>query len=168
MNEKLVRELVESINRLAATNPTGPAVGARANEIFAKVNAVKTASVRREVAPARREIAVDNPSIVDQIDKMRSAAVVPASNYGRVVSILDGLRHAALLAGRPQNAAMRPQIASIVRKMAGVFKDIDTVQDLDKPLETIEKAVHGLYGDQSKNSCYYFDRRGKGHHGEAE
>jgi hypothetical protein len=168
MSEKLVQELVESINRLAATDPQGPAVGERVNAVFTKVGQVKSATAEREVAPAKSETVVDNPTVVEQIDKMRSAAAVPAANYGRVVSILDGLRHAALLASRPQNAAVRPQIVSIVKKMAGVFKEIDTVQDLDKPLEQIESAVHGLYGNQSDNSCYYFDRRGKGHHGEAE
>jgi len=166
MSGKLVQELVESINRLAATDPAGPKVGERVNEVFAMVGQIKSATAQRVVAPARSETVVDNPSVIEQIDRMRSAAVVPASRYGRVVSILDGLRHAALLASRPQNAVVRPRIAEIVKKMAGVFKDIDTVQDLDKPLEQIEKAVHGLYGDQAKNSTYYFERRGKGHHSE--
>lgn len=165
MSEKLVQELAESINRLAATDPAGSKVGERVNEVFVKVGQIKTATAEREVAPAKREMVVDNPTVVEQIDRMRSAAAVPAANYGRVVSILDGLRHAALLAARPQNAAVRPRIAEIVRKMAGVFKDIDTVQDLNKPLEQIEKAVHGLYGDQSKNATFYFERRGKGNHG---
>ena len=168
MSDKLIQELAESVNRLAATDPTGPTVGDRVGEVFTKIGQIKTATAQREVAPAKSETVVDNLTVVDQIDKMRAAAVVPASNYGRVVSILDGLRHAALLASRPQNAAVRPQIASIVKKMAGVFKDIDTVQDLDKPLEQIEKAVHGLYGDQGKNATFYFERRGKGHHGEAD
>lgn len=163
MSEKLVQELVESVNRLAATDPTGPKTEERSREVFAMAGQLR-AALTREVAPAKSEFVVNNPTVVDQIDRMRAAAVVPAANYGRIVSILDGLRHAALLAGRPQNAPVRPRIAEIVKKMAGVFKDIDTVQDLDKPLEQIEKAVHGLYGDQSSNSCFYFDRRGKGHH----
>jgi hypothetical protein len=36
MSEKLVQELVESINRLAATDPQGPAVGERVNAVFTK------------------------------------------------------------------------------------------------------------------------------------
>lgn len=102
--------------------------------------------------------------IGEQVRKLKSAAIVPARNYARIVSILTGLERATEIAKRPQYAAVRPRIATIVEKVAGVFECVDTVADLDKPLEQIEKAVHGLYGDQSKNSTYYFDRRGKGHH----
>jgi hypothetical protein len=176
MNENLIQKLAESVNRLAATNPTNPVVGNRVNEVFALAKQMRTALEPvddRSVAPAQSEFVVDNPpvdAVVEQIDQMRASAVRPATNYGRMVAILDGLRHAALLAQRPQNAAMRPHISAIVNKVAGVFKDVDTVQDLDKPLEQIEKAVHSLYGDQSKNSTYYFGRRGKGGHsvGESE
>jgi hypothetical protein len=171
MNENLVRELVESVNRLAATNPVNHVVSKRVQEVFALTKQIRTALEpvsERQVAPAHSEFVVDNPpvdAVVEQIDQMRASAVRPATNYGRMVAVLDGLRHAALLAQRPQNAAVRPRISAIVSKVAGVFKDIDTVQDLDKPLEQIEKAVHSLYGNQSSNSSYYFGRRGKGGHG---
>ena len=102
--------------------------------------------------------------IGQQVKKLKSAAEPAARNYARIVSILAGLQRATEIAKRPQFAALRPRIALIVQKTAGVFESVDTVEDLDKPLETIEKAVHGLYGDQSANSTYYFDRRGKGHH----
>lgn len=100
----------------------------------------------------------------DQIENLRSAAMLPASNYRRIVSIATGLRNAWELAKRPQNASIRPRVAALVEKVAGVFAEVDTTKDLDKPLEAIEKAVHGLYGDQSKNSMPFFERRGKGHH----
>ncbi len=109
-----------------------------------------------------REDEVDH--LKEQISKLHSAASVPLKNYQRVLSILEGLKTATELASRPQNAALRPKIAGVIEKVAGVFSEVDTTEDLDKPLEAIEKAVHGLYGDQSKNSTYYFDRRGKGHH----
>ena len=101
-----------------------------------------------------------------QISKLQQAAEIPSNNYMRIVEILKGLSVAAKACERPQYAALRPRISSIIEKVAGVFSEVDTVQDLDKPLEAIEKAVHGLYGDQSKNSTFYFDRRGKGHHSE--
>lgn len=166
MSDKFVQEVVESVHRLAATDPSSSSVEARAREVFAKVAQLKTPE--RKVAPARSETQVDNPSIVQQIDKMRSAAAMPAENYSRVVSILDGLRHAAVLAERPQNATVRPRIAEIVKKVAGLFAEVDTVKDMDKPLQQIEKAVHGLYGNQSSNSTYYFERRGKGGHSSGE
>lgn len=171
MSKQLTQELVESVNRLAATDPTNDVVGNRVQEVFLNVKKIREASdptSDRPVAPTHSEFVVENApaeSIIDQIDQMRSAAARPAANYGRMISILDGLRHAAALAQRPQNAAVRPRIAEIVNKVAGVFQQVDTVQDLDKPLEQIEKAVHALYGNQSANSTYYFDRRGKGNHG---
>lgn len=166
MNEKLIQELSASIHRMAATDPASDLVEARVKDVFQKVANVKAsiAAGEREIAPARSETIVENPSVIEHIDQMRAAAAVPAANYGRIVSLLDGLRHAALLASRPQHAAVRPRISSIVQKVAGIFAEIDTVEDLNKPLEQIEKAVHALYGDQGKNGCFYFERRGKGHH----
>jgi len=109
----------------------------------------------------------DLEAIGDQIKKLHSAAAVPARNYQRMASILAGLHRAHEASARPAHAHLRPRIAGIIEKVAGVFAEIDTVQDLDKPLEAIEKAVHGLYGDQGKNATFYFERRNKGHHGEA-
>jgi hypothetical protein len=168
MSDMTVKELSESIHRLAATELDDSKLEERVREVITKVSQLKTAVVtvspQRHITPAKTSFNVENLSVIGQIDEMRRAAVGPAENYGRVVSILDGLRHIALLAERPQNVAVRPRIAEIVKKVAGVFAQVDTVQDLNKPLEQIEKAVHSLYGNQSSNSCYYFDRRGKGHH----
>ena len=95
---------------------------------------------------------------------MKAAAAVPARNYQRIVRIIDGLDKAHRLASRPQNVGVRPRIVDLFRKTAGVFAEVDTVQDLDKPLEAIEKAVHSLYGDQNSPNTYNFESRGKGHH----
>ena len=103
-----------------------------------------------------------------QISKLQMAAEIPANNYMRVVEIFKGLSRAAQACERPQYAALRPRIAAIVEKVAGVFSEVDTVQDLDKPLAQIESAVHSLYGDQSKNNTYMFNRRNKGHHSESD
>ncbi|KKL50105.1 hypothetical protein LCGC14_2308870, partial [marine sediment metagenome] len=83
----------------------------------------------------------------------------------RILAITDRLRDVWTTASKPHNAAVRPRVARLVQQVAGVFAEVDTVKDLDKPLEQIEKAIHGLYGpDQSANSAFYFGRRGKGHH----
>ena len=100
----------------------------------------------------------------EEISRLKSAAEIPASNYTRIVSILDGLHRAAVAASRPQNAHLATQLRDVTAKVAGLFQEVDTTEDLNKPLEAIEKAVEGLYGDQSKNDTYYFTRRGKGHH----
>lgn len=102
----------------------------------------------------------------DQISKLHQAAIVPLKNYRRIASITESLARVVDLSSRPQNAAMRPHVAKVIEKVAGVFREVDTVEDLEKPLEQIEKAVASLYGDQSSNSSLFFERRGKGHHGE--
>lgn len=168
-------ELVESINRLAATDPNGSMVDERVMEVLSKIAQVRTALDPAPSAPSAPPtsqpepaptVTIEEPaSVIDQIDAIRSAAAAPAERYNRVVSIMDGLRHAALLAQRPQNAAIRPRVASIVEKIAGVFAEIDTVKDLDKPLEQIESAVHSLYNGGKLNSpkTYMFEQRGVGH-----
>jgi hypothetical protein len=158
---------VATAQRLAQMDPQAEAVGRTVDELESNIALLrseveKPAGEKNSFGDHSRKVDIEN--LGNQIDKLRSAAFVPASNYKRIVSILTGLKNACVAAQKPQNAALRPQIATIVEKVAGVFAEVDTVQDLDKPLEAIEKAVHGLYGDQSKNSTYYFDRRGKGHH----
>lgn len=178
MSKELLQELVNSVNRLAASTPGSPEIEKRVHDVYSQAKQIRSALgpeiqiPERPMAPTQSETQIcdhvcdqnEGASVVDAIDQMRSMAAGPAAKYGRMISILDGIRHAAVLAERPQNAAVRPRIALIVKKLAGVFKDIDTVQDLDKPLEQIEKAVHSLYGNQSKNDTYMFERRGKGHH----
>lgn len=98
-----------------------------------------------------------------QIETLKNAADMPAKNYVKISSICAGLSRALDIASRPQYSEIRPRIALIVEKVAGIFAEVDTTKDLEKPLEQIEKAVHSLYGDQSKNSNFYLERRGKGH-----
>ena len=97
----------------------------------------------------------------EQISRLKAAAMVPAANYRRIVGILGDLSRVATIAERPQNAPIRPKLAAVVAKLAGAFSEVDTVEDLDRPLSEIEKAVHSLYGDQSSNHCYMFEARGK-------
>jgi hypothetical protein len=98
-----------------------------------------------------------------EISRLKSAAETPANNYKRMVSILEGLHRAAVACGRPQNRHLTPRVRDITVKVAGLFQEVDTTEDLNKPLEQIEKAVESLYGDQSKNSTWY-GLSGKGHH----
>jgi len=105
----------------------------------------------------------DLSSLKEQVNKLHEAAVLPMRNYQRIASILEGLKRVIAIAERPQNAEIRPRIASVVKKVAGAFAEIDTIEDLDKPLAQIESAVHKLYGDQSLNKSMYPHRHGKGH-----
>ncbi len=170
--ESGLKQLVATAHRLAETDPQSEAVQRVVDELQAQVQWLgqieKPTGYKANEDFGANSLKNDISFIGDQVKRLKSAAEPAARNYNRIVSILSGLQRATEVAKRPQYAALRPRIALIVEKVAGVFKDVDTVEDLDKPLESIEKAVHGLYGKQSDNATYYFDRRGKGHHKDTE
>jgi hypothetical protein len=150
---------------LAETDPQSEAVTRTVQNLQNQVGLLNELARDDKDSPWGADSIKDDVAVIgEQIKKLRSAAAVPASNYRRIVDITDKLREAWHVASKPQNAQVRPRVARLIQKVAGVFAEVDTVQDLDKPLEAIEKAVHGLYGDQSLNSTYYLGRRGKGHH----
>jgi len=164
------RNIVALSRRLAESDPQDEAVARTVKELQEQVQWMNQIEKPGGFKGSFGENSYKNDIsfIGEQVKKLHSAAVVPARNYQRMVAILAGLGRAVQVASRPQNAELRPRVAECVRQVAGIFSKIDTTEELDKPLEAIEKAVHGLYGDQSKNGTYYFDRRGKGHHDEKE
>src|SRR5271163_2208540 len=166
-----LRTITATARRLAESDPQSEAIQRTVDELQAQVKWLgqieKPTGYKNkgEFGSFGENSMKDDISFIgEQVKKLKSAAEPAARNYTRIVSILAGLQRAVEIAKRPQYAALRPRIALIVQKTAGIFQEVDTVEDIDKPLEQIEKAVHGLYGDQSKNSTYYFDRRNKGHH----
>lgn len=161
-----MKTILASVRKLAQMDPQDAAVDATVEELRANVSLISEKAGDSEDGHAKDSMKDDVSFINDQISKLHAAASAPARNYQRVLAIVAGLARAAKAAEQPRNAAVRPRIAGLVAKVAGVFAQIDMVEDLDKPLEAIEKAVHSLYGDQSKNSTFYLGRRGKGHQGE--
>lgn len=164
------RKLVAVVKRLAQMDPQDEAVARTVqvlnNEVMLLKNEVeKPAGYKGSFGEASNKD--DFKAIGEQIKKLHSAAAIPARNYARMMSILAGLHRAHEASGRPVYAHLRPRISAIIKKVAGIFAEVDTTQDLSKPLEDIERAVHALYGNQSSNKTYYFERRNKGHHGEA-
>ncbi len=162
-----LKKLVAATRRLAQMDPQDEAVKATADELKSEIDLVTKEVEKPAGAPGsfgEKSLKDDAAFVADQISQLKAAAERPARNYARIFNILKGLHQAAELAKRPQYAAVRPRIATITEKVAGLFAEVDTVADLDKPLEQIEKAVHGLYGQQDKNATFYLDRRGKGHH----
>lgn len=155
-----IRTVIATVKKLAQMDPGDAAVEATVDGLAGQAAALGE-QPREASAPAS-----DMSLVRGQIAKLQAAASAPLRNYRRISAILDGLARAAAAAEQPRYADRRQRIATIAQKVAGLFAEVDTVQDLDKPLEQIEKAVHGLYGDQSKNSTFYLGRRGKGHHGE--
>ena len=162
-----LKKLVATTKRLAQMDPQDEAVKATAEELKSEIDLAAKEVEKPAGAPGsfgEQSLKDDASFVADQISQLKAACERPARNYARMYNILKGLHQAAEVAKRPQYAALRPRLAQITEKVAGLFAEVDTVEDLDKPLEQIEKAVHGLYGDQSKNSTFYLDRRGKGHH----
>jgi len=152
-----IQQIKTASDQLAALEPSSEKVPKLVEAIHAHVN----------LLAAEEPPPVNMAALKTELDQLHQAALLPAQNYRRIANICHELIRIHHLAAQPQNAAVRPQFANLITKVAGIFAEIDTVADLDKPLEEIEKAVHKLYGpDQSKNSMPYFERRGKGHHSE--
>lgn len=163
--ETVVKNLLASSRRLAEMDPQDEAVARTVAEMGEHTKLLGELATKDKSSPwGAQSMKDDIDAIGDQIKRLKAAAAIPAANYRRMFDILSSMEKVWAVAARPQNASVRPKVAAMMRKVAGVFAEVDTVQDLDKPLDAIEKAIHSLYGDQSSNSIYYFDRRGKGHH----
>lgn len=162
--ETALKNAVAASSRLAETDPQDESVARVMKHLQDQVGLLKE-QAREDRGWGKDSMENDIEFIGNQIQKLKAAAATPMRNYQRIVNICDGLAKAAVSARHPENAGVRPQIAGVVKRVAGIFSEVDTVEDLDKPLEQIEKAVHALYGDQSRNDVYYFERRNKGHHG---
>lgn len=165
MSHPDIKKIQAASRRLAEMDPQDEAVG-RTVDYIQKQTGLLAELANKDRGWGEKSMKDDIERINSQLKKLKSAAIVPAQNYQRILRILDGLEKAHRLASRPQNVHVRPRIVDVIKRTAGVFAEVDTVQDLDKPLEAIEKAVHALYGDQSKNDTWYFERKNKGHHSE--
>jgi hypothetical protein len=154
-NIKKVSSLVSNLSKM---NPLDP-------EIVGVVERIAS-----ELDAPSQEVAANLDVLMAQVEKLHTAAVVPASNYSKVASITNGIAQAIELSRRPQYASVRPRIANIVQRLAGIFSECDLAEDMSAhTLEEIEQAVHKLYsnGALNKPNTYYFQARGKGHHGQA-
>lgn len=161
--ETAIKNITAASRRLAEADPQDVAIQGTIDELQSQVALLNKLAHTDSLGQDSTQD--DSEFIGEQIKNLKAAASVPARNYAKIVSICDDLREVVLASRRPENAAIRPKLATIVKKVAGVFSEVDTVDDLDKPLAQIEKAVHALYGDQSSNQSFYFERRNKGHHG---
>jgi len=160
-----LKNLIATSKRLAETDPHDEAVKQIVTDLQEQAKQLgEQAREDTKGSWGEKSMKDDIEFIGDQISKLKSAAKIPLKNYQRIIKILEGVETIHKLAARPQNAAVRPHIATIVQKMAGVFAEVDTTADLDKPLEQIEKAVAAIYKDQSKNSTYYFERKNLKNH----
>jgi len=151
------RRLAAAIGTLSKLNPLDP----------------KVASVVSDIESMTRVSSsdVDLSGVKKEIARLHQAAAVPAKNYARVMSIMAGLNKAVDIANQERYASLRPQIARLVTKVAGIFSLCDTADELSAhSLEEIESAVHKLYSGGKLNDpdTYNFSARGKGHHSKAE
>jgi hypothetical protein len=169
MSSSNLRSVFLSIRRLASADPMDPKIPQFVAALRQRISSLSPESPPvDDTSPQASPVPETFEEVQNQIASLHKATSVPARNYSRMTNILAGLNRAAALAARPQNKDARPRITRIAERVAGLFAEIDTVEDLDKPLSEIEKAVHSLYGDQSKNDVEMFDRRGKGHHSKLE
>ena len=165
-----IRQVIATTKKLAQMDPQDEAVEATVKELQEVSSQLGEQMREDKNSPAGTQSMKDDMNMIgEQIDKLHSAAIKPAANYARIVAILGGLKRAVMAAQRPQNAAVRPKLASVVDKVAGIFAEIDTTDDLDRPLSEIERAVHSLYGQrggelgQSANKVYCHGLAEKGH-----
>lgn len=115
-----------------------------------------------------KPLAGDPDTLLQEVRTLHKAATVPAKNYARVASITSDLARAIEISRRPQYAALRPHIANILQRLAGIFAQVDLAEDISShTLEEIETAVHKLYsnGAQNKPNTFNFEARGVGHRG---
>lgn len=87
--------------------------------------------------------------------QLKAAAEIPAKNFARIALICGHLDRAADLARRPQYASIRPRLATITKKVAGFFADVDTNVDLDIQLASLETAIQALYSDKNRSASAY-------------
>ncbi len=161
-----MKSLISTVRKLANMDPQSEAVTDTVQELQEEIKVISEQASEAEESFGKESMKDDIGFIHSQIDTLHSASTHNAKIYSKISSILETLKKAVAATERRSDVKARRTLASSVHKLAGIFQQVDTVEDLDKPLEQIEKAVHSVYGDQSKNSTYYFDRRGKGHHGE--
>ena len=164
-----IKRIASLINKLSSADPLDAEVAALTEEIASELEAAGMNELSESKAPVHMEVPVHSEpdSLMEQVASLHSAATIPAKNYARVASITSGLARAVEISRRPQYAAVRPRIAKIVSKLAGIFSEVDLAEDVSaRSLEEIERMVHSLYsnGAQNKPSTYDFVARGKGHH----
>lgn len=147
------RNLIATVDTLRKLNPLDPAVVKVSTELAGLLGGAANG--------------VDVNALSAQVKRLHAAAAVPAKNYGRILSIATGLNRAVELS-RNSDEATKAKIASLIKKVAGIFAECDTADELSsKSLAEIEAAVHRLYnnGKQNDPHTYDFVDRGAGHHG---
>jgi hypothetical protein len=149
-----LKNIVASVKALNSMDPRDPSI-------------VRLASDLANHAGSATNENVDADFLSNQVKRLAAAAATPAENYSRIMSIAGDLEKAIEISRRPQNAAIRPKIAGLVEKIAGIFAECDTAADLSKhSLEEIQAAVHKLYrgGKMNDPETYNFQSSGRGHH----
>jgi len=150
--ENSIKNIIASVKALNEMNPNDP-------KIVKVINGLVAHTASTEVQN------VDVEFLSKQVNRLASAAATPAENYARILRISGTLGRALEISRRPQYAHMRPQIASFVERVAGIFAECDTAAELSKhSLDEIQSAVEKLYGDQNDPKTYNFVQRGRGHH----
>lgn len=145
------RQIIAAVGALRKMNPADPRVEKISSDLVSALQPVQTVSV---------------DGIRSEIARLHKAAATPAKNYTKILSIATGLDRAVSLS-RTADPAVQAKLAALVQKVAGIFAECDTADELaSHTLDEIQAAVHRLYnnGKQNDPHTYDFVQRGAGHH----
>jgi type I site-specific restriction endonuclease len=162
--QESVKILVASTQRLAEMDPKDDAIARSVKNLEQQVSMLRE-QLKGSRSWSKNSMEHDIEFLQEEIKRLRSAAEIPLNNWKRINTIIEGLQRVAALASRPQNSELAPKIKELTIKIAGLFQEVDTSADLDRPLEQIQDAVSKLYGpDLNDPMAYMFEKRNKGHH----
>jgi F0F1-type ATP synthase alpha subunit len=169
-HESIVSDLVASSRRLAGMTPESSQEEAIKRTVDGMKRQVDV--IREQMGEAQKgsfvkdTMADDIDALKHQMQVLHHAAERPARNYQKIISIIAGVNRLLDAVSRAENAHLRPRAVQVATKIAGIFAEVDTAEDLDVPLEKIETAVHKLYNNGKLNDpkSYNFSQTGRGHH----
>jgi hypothetical protein len=104
-----VKSIIAAVYELKNTDPTNPATVGAVDNLLERV-------AHEEL----RDVSVG--FLKDQVQRLQVAAATPARNYTRILSIASALDRAVQVASKSEDQAMKAKIASIIQKVAGIFR----------------------------------------------
>jgi hypothetical protein len=160
-----IKQILASSVKLAESDPQDEAVARAVKGLESQVSILRD-QMKGSRSWSKDSMQSDIDSLGNQISRLKKAAEIPAKNWKQIVNITEGLHRAAIIASQPQNHNPETisKLKEITAKVAGLFQEIDTTDDMaGKSLSEIEAAVAKLYGDQSNNKSFY-GLSNRGHH----
>lgn len=159
-----VKQILASTVKLAESDPQDDAIAKTVKGLQDQVSILRD-QMKGSRSWSKDSMQNDMDFLGNQISRLKKAAEIPANNWKKILNITEGLHRAVVIASKPQNHSPETvsKLKSAIAKVAGLFQEIDTTEDLNRPLAEIEAAVAKLYGNLSDNSSFY-KLSDRGHH----